>query len=89
MVWKKQRNMQIKSKGEFLTVSLLEEKGYEVITPFDACSEPDKPYSYYMGESVKALLECDAVYFVFDWATSKGCMAEFEIARVYGKQIMM
>lgn len=47
------------------------------------------PYSYYMGESVKALLECDAVYFVFDWAASKGCMAEFEIARVYGKQIMM
>lgn len=42
-----------------------------------------------MGESVKALLECDAVYFVFDWATSKGCMTEFEIARVYGKQIMM
>lgn len=41
------------------------------------------------GESVKALLECDAVYFVFDWAASKGCMAEFEIARVYGKQIMM
>jgi hypothetical protein len=67
----------------------LEEKGYEVMTPFDACSEPDKPYSYYMGESIKALLECDAVYFVFDWATSKGCMAEFEIARVYGKQIMM
>lgn len=26
----------------------LEEKGYEAITPFDACSEPDKPYSYYM-----------------------------------------
>lgn len=83
MIWKKQRNTQIKSRNGS------KKKGYEVITPFDACSEPDKPYSYYMGESVKALLECDAVYFVFDWATSKGCMAEFEIARVYGKQIMM
>lgn len=60
----------------------------EVITPFDVCDEKDKPYSYYMGEDVKALLECDMVYFAFGWQCSKGCMAEFEIARIYGKTLL-
>lgn len=60
----------------------------DVITPFDVCPEPDKPYSYYMGKDIEALLECDTVYFCKDWQNSKGCMAEFEIARIYGKQII-
>ena len=34
----------------------------DVITPFDVCPEPDKPYSYYMGKDIEALLECDAIY---------------------------
>ena len=35
---------------------------YDAITPFDVCPEPDKPYSYYMGKDIEALLECDAIY---------------------------
>ena len=38
------------------------EKGWhrpDVITPFDVCHEPDKPYSYYMGKDIEALLECE------------------------------
>ena len=61
---------------------------YDVITPFDVCSEPDKPYSYYMGKDIEALLECDAIYLCEGWQNSKGCMAEFEVARIYGKEIM-
>ena len=67
------------------------EKGWnstDVITPFDVCSEPDKPYSYYMGKDIEALLECDAIYLCEGWQNSKGCMAEFEVARIYGKEIM-
>ena len=60
----------------------------DVITPFDVCPEPDKPYSYYMGKDIEALLECDTVYFCKGFQNSKGCMAEFEIARIYGKQII-
>ena len=60
----------------------------DVITPFDVCSEPDKPYSYYMGKDIEALLECDAIYLCEGWQNSKGCMAEFEVARIYGKEIM-
>ena len=67
------------------------EMGYhrqDVITPFDVCPEPDKPYSYYMGKDIEALLECDAIYLCEGWQNSKGCMAEFEVARIYGKEIM-
>lgn len=61
----------------------------DVITPFDVCPEADKPYSYYMGKDIEALLECDAIYMCRGWQNSKGCMAEFEVARIYGKQIIM
>ena len=59
-----------------------------IITPFDVCSEPDKSYSYYMGKDIEALLECDAIYLCEGWQNSKGCMAEFEVARIYNKQIL-
>lgn len=58
------------------------------ITPFDVCPEPDKPYSYYMGKDIEALLECDAIFLCEGWQNSKGCMAEFEVARIYNKQIL-
>ena len=61
---------------------------WEIITPFDVCPEPDKPYSYYMGKDIEALLECDAIYLCEGWQNSKGCMAEFEVARIYGKEII-
>ena len=61
---------------------------YDAITPFDVCPEPDKPYSYYMGKDIEALLECDAIYLCEGWQNSKGCMVEFEVARIYGKEIM-
>ena len=61
---------------------------YDAITPFDVCPEPDKPYSYYMGKDIEALLECDAIFLCEGWQNSKGCMAEFEVARIYGKEIM-
>lgn len=67
----------------------LEERCDEVITPFDVCDEEGKTYSYYMGRDIEALLECDAVFFTPDWQESKGCMAEFELARIYGKKILM
>ena len=62
---------------------------YDAITPFDVCSEPDKPYSYYMGKDIEALLECDAIYLCKGWQNSKGCMAECEVAKIYNKKIII
>ena len=60
-----------------------------IITPFDICPEPDKPYSYYMGKDIEALLECDAIYLCEGWQDSKGCMAEFAVAKIYNKKIII
>ena len=60
---------------------------YDVITPFDVCLEPDKPYSYYMGKDIEALLECDIVCFCEGWQNSDGCMLEFAAANIYKKEI--
>lgn len=62
-------------------------KPLQVITPFTVCPDSDKPYSYLMGKDIEALLECDAVFFCKGWQNSKGCMAEFAVARIYGKEL--
>ena len=60
-----------------------------VITPFDVNENEDKDsYARKMGNDIEALLECDAIYLCSGWQNSKGCMAEFEVARIYGKEIM-
>ena len=63
-------------------------KPLQVITPFIVCPDSDRPYSYYMGKDIEALLECDAIFLCEGWQNSKGCMAEFEVARIYNKQIL-
>lgn len=80
---RKSEAKRIKSKLNFCGLSII-----KVITPFDVCPEADKPYSYYMGKDIEALLECDVVYMCKGWQNSKGCLAEFEVARIYSKEIM-
>lgn len=61
----------------------------EIVTPFDLAPEEGKPYSYYMGKCIEGLLECDAIFMSIGWQRSKGCMAEFQIASLYGKTILI
>lgn len=63
---------------------------YEVITPFDINQDANegKPYSYYMGKDIEALLECDAIFLSPGWVDSKGCTAEYEVAKIYGLKII-
>ncbi len=51
-------------------------------------NDTNKPYSYYMAKSIKLLLECDAIYLCKGWKKSKGCRAEYEVAKIYGKKII-
>ena len=63
--------------------------GHEPVNPFDTpepqgdLSEKEK-YAYFMGEDVKRLLMCDAIFMCEGWSKSKGCKAEFGIAQIYG-----
>lgn len=63
-------------------------KLYEPVTPFDVSSDSNASYAEHMGRDIQALLECDAVYFCRGWQDSKGCQAEYEVAKIYGKQIV-
>ena len=65
------------------------ESSLKVVTPFDVNENEDKDsYARKMGNDIEALLECDAIYLCEGWQNSKGCMTEFEVARIYGKEIM-
>lgn len=76
-----------KAEADRMKETLIE-CGYEAITPFDVAPEKDKPYSYYMGRDIEALLECDAVYFCQGHEHSKGCRLEYAAAITYDKTIM-
>lgn len=66
----------------------LHKLGHEPVNPFDTPEAPkglsDKEeYAYYIGEDIKRLLMCDAVYFHPQWTKSKGCSTEHDIAIRY------
>jgi hypothetical protein len=66
----------------------LEKYGHEAITPFDVCSEGDKPYPYYMGRDIEALMGCDAIFLLSGWSESRGCQLEWRCAEIYRKKII-
>ncbi|MCM1337718.1 MAG: DUF4406 domain-containing protein [Candidatus Amulumruptor caecigallinarius] len=63
---------------------IVTKRGHRAVTPFDVCPEADRPYSYYIGKDIAALLECDAALFIGNWAKSKGCSLEYKCAQIYG-----
>ena len=67
---------------------LISFKGYEPVTPFDVSPDSNASYAEHMGRDIQALLECDAVYFCRGWQDSKGCQAEYEVAKIYSKQMV-
>ncbi len=67
----------------------LRKLGHEPVNPFDTPEAPpdmiDKEkYAYYMGEDIKKLLICDAVFLCEGWYESKGCRLEAKTALIYG-----
>jgi len=67
----------------------LRELGHEPVSPLPPPEAPSglsekELYAFYMGEDVKKLLTCDAVYFCKGYLESKGCIAEMHIAMTYG-----
>lgn len=56
----------------------LRKLGHEPVNPFETPEAPpdmnDKEkYAYYMGEDLKQLLTCDAVFLCKGWSESRGC----------------
>lgn len=67
--------------------AVLEKKGHTPVSPLDVSDNPDADYAEHMGNDIEALLECDAVLFMENWRTSKGCRLENAAAEIYDKQV--
>ena len=50
--------------------------------------EFDNPI-YYLAKSIEKLAEADVVVFVPGWEKARGCKVEYEIAKAYGKFILI
>ena len=50
-------------------------------------NSPNHPWSWHMGEDVKVLLECDAIYLCQGWFNSEGCRIERSIAVTHNMSI--
>ena len=78
---------QVKRRAEEVK-QRIENDNVEAITPFDVCDEKDRPYSYYMGRDIEALIECDGIYVCNGWHSSKDCQAEVHVAVVFDKKMV-
>lgn len=78
-----------KRKQDLLTIykHIQEDIKYEIVTPFEVCPDTDKPYSYYIGRDIEALLNCDEIFMCQGWEESKGCQLEIQAAKIYGKKV--
>ena len=67
------------------------EKSFEDVKVVDNwdCQGPDNAGRlWYLGEAIKKLGDCDICYFVKGWQYHKGCVAEMEICKLYGIEII-
>lgn len=70
----------------------LRKLGHEPVNPFDTPEAPQglsekERYNYYMGEDLKRLLTCDAIFLCDGWDKSKGCRVEAGAALAYKLQV--
>ena len=79
---------QIKFERQSL-VRELEMQGHEVLeTVFDDFSTEKTPI-YYLAKSIEILDKADRVIFMQDWEKARACLIEYNIAKSYGKEILI
>lgn len=77
--------------SRFMTAQIfLEMQGYDVVNPASANSAlpKDTTWEKYMGESLKLLCECDAIFLLRNWTKSRGAKVENLVAVAMGKEFM-
>lgn len=66
---------------------VIQAKGHTPLSPLDVSPDSDATYAEHMGNDIEALLNCDAVLFMPEWRSSKGCRLENSAAEIYEKKI--
>jgi hypothetical protein len=63
-------------------------KGYDVVNPVKLNHDHDKSWESYMRVDLKALLDCDAIYMLKNFHSSKGAIIEKNLAYQLGIKII-
>lgn len=66
----------------------LQEEGYEVVNPLDNGLTKDHSWREHMKADIKLLMECNTIYLLKGYRTSKGAMVEYDLARILGYDII-
>jgi hypothetical protein len=75
-------NPNAKAQFDKAKKTLLElNKGYEPISPMDLPHEHDQSWNAFMREDIKAMIDCQGIYLIEGWTTSKGARIEKELAQ--------
>lgn len=70
------------AKGE---VTLL---GYTPVVPIELPHQNAQEWSDYMRTDIKALMDCQSIYMLREWFSSKGARIEHELAKQIGLKII-
>ena len=61
--------------------------GYKVVNPMKLPHDHDKSWESYMKEDLKALMDCDEIFMLENWETSRGAEIEYDLASELGIKI--
>lgn len=65
----------------------LQKKGFETVNPMTLNHEHDKSWNSYMKEDIKALCDCDEIFMLSNWTSSRGAIIEHTIANYLGIKV--
>jgi len=63
------------------------DKGFKVVNPTTLAHDHDLSWENYMRADIRALMGCDGVYLLRNWADSRGAKIERRIATELGMEI--
>lgn len=63
----------------------LSKQGHKPVNPFDIYAGKKPTYEDYICYDLRAMLDCDAIYFCKGWHGSLGCNIEYDVAINYKK----
>lgn len=61
----------------------LSKQGHTVVSPFDIYAGKQPTYEDHICCDLRAMLDCDAVYFCTGWRNSLGCNIEHDVVSRY------
>lgn len=68
--------------------AMLREHGYQVCNPAEFGEEPGRPWSDYLREDIKALMDCRGVITLPGWQESRGASLEVHVAQALGMPVL-